>query len=475
MNTTDLGQNDLKIIDRVQVAGQSHVFKFWDDLKPESKRKLLKQLDSIDFALLARLFQEHIQGSQPMKSEGTFEPADFYTIPRTATELEERQELRRLGEKTLREGRVSAFLVAGGQGTRLGYDGPKGAFPISAIARKSLFQIHAEKLLALRKKYEAVIPWCIMTSEANHQATCGFFHEHDHFGLDPSSVRFFTQEMIPAIDRRGRLLLEAKDYVFTNPNGHGGSLSALKKSGTIDALKATGIDLIFFFQVDNVLTKICDPCFIGLHVREEAEMSAKVIRKKDPEEKVGVIGRINGQYSVIEYSDFTRAQKHARNSDGSLKFSAGSIATHLFNLDFIERENRQGLQLPFHIAHKRIPYLDDNGALVKPKQPNGYKFETFVFDALKDTKRVAVMEVDRSEEFSPLKNAEGDNSPETVHRAMSNLFGSWLHRTGIAIPRDAENNVVGDIEISPLFAIEESDLDGKLQPGLKFNGKLYLG
>jgi UDP-N-acetylglucosamine/UDP-N-acetylgalactosamine diphosphorylase len=475
MNTTDLSQNDLKIIDRVKAAEQEHVFEFWDDLDANSRRKLLAQLDSIDFALLDRLYRENVQGLSPKTSEGIFEPADFYTSPKTATELQERQDLKELGERRLREGRVAAFLVAGGQGTRLGYDGPKGAFPISPIARKPLFQIHAEKILALRRKYQAAIPWCIMTSEANYEVTRGFFDEHAYFGLDPGTVNFFSQEMIPAIDRRGHVLLDAKDHVFTSPNGHGGSLSALQKSGTIDALKPKGIDLIFYFQVDNVLTKICDPCFIGLHVHNEAEMSAKAIRKIDPEEKVGVIGRIDGQYSVIEYSDFTQEQKHARNADGSLKFSAGSIATHLFNLDFVERENREGLRLPYHVAHKRIPYIDDAGALVEPKEPNGFKFETFVFDALKDTKRVAVMEVDRAEDFSPVKNAEGNNSPDTARQAMTNLFGSWLHRSGIAIPRDPDNNVEGDIEISPLFAVEETDLDGKLEPGLKFDGKLYLG
>jgi UDP-N-acetylglucosamine/UDP-N-acetylgalactosamine diphosphorylase len=369
---------------------------------------------------------------------------------------------------------VAAFLVAGGQGTRLGYSGPKGKFRISPIKEKSLFQLHAEKILAMSRKYRANIPWYIMTSDTNHQETVDFFETCEYFGLNPKDVVFFSQEMIPALDANGRLILDAKDHIFTNPNGHGGSLSALKKSGALEDMRRRGIDLIFYFQVDNVLVKICDPVFLGYHVQNQAHMSTKVVAKTDPYEKVGVLGRMNGRLGVIEYSDLSDEQKEARNPDGSLKFGAGNIAIHVLNVDFVEQENQGGLRLPWHIAHKKIPYLDENGKRIEPKEPNGYKFETFVFDALGDAEKTVILEVKREEEFSPVKNAQGVDSPATARRDMINLFGSWLEKAGVPIPRDSQNNVKGKIEISALFALDEEELIHKIDPDLKFEGRLYL-
>ncbi len=471
---TTTNPEEQKIIDRVVKAGQEHVFRFWPELNQEARKKMLTQLNEIDYDLLVELNQAFIQATNGHFVPGKLEPAEFITIPETAEEKASFKTARAVGEKALREGRVAAFLVAGGQGSRLGYDGPKGILPISPIKEKSIFQLHADKIKARSKKYQSTIPWYIMTSETNQQQTIDFFEANKYFGLPGRDVKFFRQEMVPALDSNGKLFLDAKDHIFTNPNGHGGALSALKKSGALDDMSKRSIDFIFYFQVDNVLVKICDPVFLGFHIQKQAQMSAKIVAKTDPHEKVGVIGKMDGKLQVIEYSDFSDREKEARDSDGNLKYRAGSIAIHIFNVDFVEKENQGGLRLPWHMAHKKIWHLDQAGRLIEPDNPNGYKFETFVFDALIDTTSSAILEVRRNEEFSPVKNAIGVNSPKTAKLDMVNLFGKWLEKAGVQVPRDAQNNVVGNIEISPLFAMDEDELVTKVNSDLKFDNSLYL-
>ncbi|RMF68675.1 MAG: UDPGP type 1 family protein [Calditrichaeota bacterium] len=465
-----------RIIDRGFDAGQGHVFRFWSELDEAGRRALLAQLAEIDFALLRRLTDEFIRpGASPL-AEKRLEPAEFIPVPRTPEQHRAADAAKQTGEQALRQGRVAAFLVAGGQGTRLGFDGPKGMYPISPVKNKTLFQLHAEKLLALSRRHGATIPWYIMTSATNDAETRAFFEQHDFFGLAREDVVFFQQAMVPALDENGKLFLDRKDHVFENPNGHGGSLAALKQSGALQDMRDRGIDLIFYFQVDNVLVKICDPVFLGFHLQNEAEMSAKVVEKIDPSEKVGVVGRIDGELGVIEYSDLPEAEKRARNPDGSLKFRGGSIAIHVLDVAFVERENEGGLRLPWHVAHKKIPHLDEQGNLVEPAEPNGYKFETFVFDALRDARRAMFLEVPREEEFSPVKNAEGVDSPSTARRDMVNLFASWLEKAGVTVPRNGDGTCKTPIEVSPLYALDAEELRQKLPADLKLDGQpLYLG
>lgn len=464
-----------KIIQRVMDAGQEHVLLFWPQLSDDSRQQLLAQIAKIDFQLLQTLNEHFIQNAQGNIVQGKLEPAEFTPIPETPEELEQFQHFRELGERALKSGRVAAFLVAGGQGSRLGFDGPKGLFPFSPIKHKTLFQLYAEKILALSQRYGVVIPWYIMTSETNHEQTTQAFEVHAYFGLQAEDVQFFRQEMIPALSPEGKLFLEEKDRIFTNPNGHGGSLSALFKSGALADMRRRGIDLIFYFQVDNVLVNICDPYFLGLHLHTQAQMSTKIVSKREPEEKMGVLGKINGKLGVIEYSDLSEEDSAARNADGSLKFRAGNLAIHVFDVAFVENLNRGGLKLPWHVAHKKIAYLNEHGVRVIPEEPNGYKFETFVFDALQYAEKTAILEVPREFEFSPVKNARGIDSPATARRDQINVFGGWLEIAGLTVPRDAQNNVVGDIEISPLFALDEAEFLSKIDPNLKFDGTLYLG
>ncbi len=319
------------------------------------------------------------------------------------------------------------------------------------------------------------MPFYIMTSETNDSPTREFFERNKYFGLDPADTFFFKQEMMPALDYEGRFLLDAKDHIFTNPNGHGGSITSLYSSGALADMRARGIKHIFYFQVDNVLIKIADPFFLGYHIGRHADMSAKVAPKRDPEEKVGVVCRVGGSLTVIEYSDLPDEYKYAHNEDGSLKFSAGNLAIHILDVDFVERVNREKQSLPYHIAEKVVPFLDDSGELVRPTEKNGLKFEKFVFDALSCARATAVMEVNRDEEFAPVKNAEGEDSPESARNMMMRLSAQWLEDAGAHVPHDSDGQVKGLLEISPLFALDADELRQKLPASFEVEFPLYLG
>ena len=459
---------------RVVAAAQEHVFTFWEEFDEEQRKGLWEQIEGIDLELLKFLKKKYIDKAEERFFKGSIEPVDVIRVPQTKAQKQAETEAKVAGDSLLRSGKVAVLLVAGGLGTRLGYDAPKGTYEISPMTRRSLFQCHAEKIQALCKKYHTAIPWYIMTSSVTYDPTVAFFEHHDYFGLPGESVFFFNQGTFPALDEAGKLFLDAKDHIITNPDGHGGTLRALAKSGAIADMRRRGIEEIFYFQVDNVLIKICDPIFLGYHVQRSAEMSAKVTPKRSPDEGLGVIGRINGRVGVIEYSDLTTEDKEARTPDGQLKYRDGSIAIHILSVDFVQRLNESTLNLPFHIAHKRIPHINRDGQFINPDSPNGYKFEHFIFDALGEACQVAIMEVVREDEFSPVKNKEGNDSPETARRDLTNLYGRWLEASGVCIPRDSKGNVQGQIEISPLFALDCDELVEKVDSSLTFDGKLLL-
>jgi UDP-N-acetylglucosamine/UDP-N-acetylgalactosamine diphosphorylase len=383
---------------------------------------------------------------------------------------------RRLGEEALRQGQVAAMVVAGGQGSRLGFDHPKGMFPVGPVTNKSLFQIHAEKLLALGRRYGKSVPFLIMTSPDNDGETRAFFKEHAYFGLPAADVFFFSQGTMPAIDlATGRLLLEKPGRIFTSPNGHGGSLTALAESGLLDRLRQRGVRQVFYWQVDNPLVRVADPLFLGHHRAARAEVSSKVVPKQDPEDKLGNMVLIDGRCAMIEYSDLPRDMAVARDEHGQLRFWAGSPAIHIFEVDFLARVTQGKERIPFHVACKKVPHIDAAGATVEPDKPNALKFEMFVFDVLPRADRWTVVETSRREEFEPLKNAAGPDSPETVRQAISNLAGDWLHKAGVEVPRRADGNVSVPLEISPLFALDAAELAEKLPRGLTIRGPTYLG
>jgi len=433
--------------------GQDHVFRFWDDLSETEREALLDDIMSMDLPLMERLISDHIHGETAQADEEiSLEPCSV--IDREGDEKRGQAEER--GEECLHRGETAAFLVAGGQGTRLGFDGPKGSFPIGPVSQRSLFRIHAEKILAASQRYGVTIPWYIMTSKGNHKDTVSFFEKHSFFGMDCENIMFFSQAMIPAVDPDGRFFLSSKCSIFKNPNGHGGSLEALHTSGALADMKERGIEYISYFQVDNPLVRVIDPVFLGFHMLNNAEMSSKTVEKRDPEEKVGIVGYMNGRLGVIEYSDFPEEQKHKKNADGFLVYSAGSIAVHILNRTFAEEENREGFRLPYHKAEKRVPHIGEDGSLVEPEGKNGIKFETFVFDALRDTKASVTLRTRREDEFSPVKNSSGSDSPDTARKDMSRLYRRWLAEAGM------KGDLPDTVEISPLFADTGAELKRKL-------------
>jgi UDP-N-acetylglucosamine/UDP-N-acetylgalactosamine diphosphorylase len=382
------------------------------------------------------------------------------------------------GEAMLSAGQVAVVVVAGGQGTRLGFEGPKGTFPIGPVSAASLFQIHCEKILALARRHGRPIPLYIMTSPDNHEITSRYFAEHENFGLE--RVRLFVQGEMPAVDKaKGKILLAEKGHIALSPDGHGGTLAALAAPGDggepscLDEMREQGIRTIFYFQVDNPLVHIADPAFLGLHKKANAEVSFKVVEKVQPDEKVGVVVDVGGRPTVIEYSDLPKELAERREADGSLELWAGSIAIHVFERSFIERIVSRA-ELPFHRAVKKVKFVDETGKLIDPETPNAVKFETFIFDALPLAERYAVVECDRAIEFEPLKNATGPDSPASVRQRMSDIFAGWLEGAGAVVPRRSDGSAPFGIEISPLFALDAAELKAKVEPGTTIEGPVYL-
>jgi len=444
---------------RAVEAGQQHVFRFWDKVPADGRRRLLSHLAEIDFAELERLIETHVRHPEPPEVPADLAPAPFIPLPSTDAEHAERRRMRDRGARLLAAGKVATVTVAGGQGTRLGYDGPKGAFPVGPVSGRPLFQIFAEGLLAARRAFGAPIPWYVMTSETNDETTRAFFDQNDCFGLPPEDLHFFRQGMMPAVDFQGRLILSAPDALARSPDGHGGSLTALARSGMLADMADRGIEHLSYFQVDNPLVPPVDPVFLGYHAEAGSEMSSKMARKRDPGEKLGVFCLSEGRLRVIEYSDLPADLAEARRPDGGLRFEAGSIAIHVIARTLVERLTGGGESaLPFHRAEKKIPCLDDAGRTVTPDEPNGVKFERFIFDALPLAANPVVLEIDRSREFSPVKNAAGQDSPASARRDMVRLAARNLEEAGVRVTRDDRGEPAVRVEISPLAARTVDDL-----------------
>ena len=435
-----MGPDIEALLRRLVSAGQEHLAEHARSLAPAERAAFCRELDAVDLGLVRRLLADPVDDDL---ASGAIEPFPAVSLEGSAAES-----CRARGEALLAAGKVAAFVVAGGQGSRLGHEGPKGTYPATPLTGKPLFQVFAEKLLARGRRAGRAIPLLVMTSPLNDGETREFFARHGHFGLDPADVAFFPQGTLPAVDATGRLLLAEPTRLFRSPDGHGGSLRALHGSGELDRLRDRGVEHVFYFQVDNPLVDLCDPVFLGHHVTEGSEYSCKVVRKRDPGEKVGVVARRGGRPCVVEYSDLPADLRDARLPDGSLRFKEGSIAIHALTLDFIARLNEGGFQLPFHQARKAIPVYEQGRFVEVP----GIKFETFVFDALPFARQVAVLEVPREREFSPIKNRDGADSPATSRADQTRLFAGWLERVGVTVPRDGAGQPRHTIEISPLFA-----------------------
>ncbi len=445
-----------QLIESFNQAGQGHVFRFWNELTPAEQTQLAEQAREIDLAEIARLTDTLVRSSTGAAVDLTdLEPAPYVLLPEHGGDAADWAEARKIGEEALRAGRVAAFVVAGGQGTRLGYDGPKGTFKVTPVLQKSLFQVFAEKILAAGRRYGKPLHWFIMTSHANHVATESFFVENNFFGLSREQVHFFRQGRMPAVDLDGKILLETKSSIAMSPDGHGGSLRALDRSGALELMRREGIDVLSYFQVDNPLVRVIDPTFVGFHVRAGAELSSKMIPKAYPEEKVGHFCVQRGKSLVVEYSDLPMERQREVDAAGRLRFIAGSVAIHVFSRGFIERMAKGDEALPFHRADKKIPCVDADGNAVKPAKPNGVKFEMFVFDALPFARSSVTIEAPRGDDFSPVKNAEGVDSPQTCRDDQIRQWVRWLRAAGVEVASDATGLAPFALEVSPLFGDEE--------------------
>jgi UDP-N-acetylglucosamine/UDP-N-acetylgalactosamine diphosphorylase len=450
---------------RLAAHGQEHLLAFAAALPPARLASLLDQIDALDLDEIDDLIARYVRVKPETTMPGDLAPAPYYpNNPASAGRSYDAAKFRSLGEQLIRAGKLAAFCVAGGQGTRLGWNGPKGTFPATPVTGKPLFRVFAEQIIAAQRRYGVTIPWYIMTSPINDADTRAFFRDNNNFGIARRDIFMFPQGVMPSFDRAtGRMLLAERHELAVNPDGHGGSIRALAESRAIDDMGERGVEHISYFQVDNPLVKIVDPLFFGLHAHaadSSAEMSSKMLPKANAAEKVGVFCRAGGKTMVIEYSDLPPALAAATNADRSLRFLAGSIAIHLLGVRFVERLTEGAtFALPWHRADKKVPFIDPGtGARVEPTEPNGVKLETFVFDAIPLAASSIVYETSRAEEFAPIKNATGVDSAESSAQIQSDRNGAWLEQHGVRVPRRADGRVDARIEISPLTALEPSDL-----------------
>jgi UDP-N-acetylglucosamine/UDP-N-acetylgalactosamine diphosphorylase len=474
-----IGANKLENIrKRLKNHDQSHLLAFWEHLDVAHRQSLVAQIERLDFDKIDRWVARLVTEFLPSPVPQDLTPAPFYSV--TAVDSHQQRkydQAREFGRKLISAGKVAPFVVAGGQGTRLGFDGPKGGFAITPVQNKTLFQIFAETIVEASGRYGIALPWYVMTSPLNHDQTRDIFQRNHYFGLDKNDVFIFEQGTLPNFGFDGRILLADNATLSSSPDGHGGSLKALFQSGALAHMKERGAEFISYFQVDNPLVNILDPLFIGLHALDRAEMSSKAVLKNRPKEKVGNFCLADGKLTVIEYSDLPDEIAQKRRPDGTLLFQLGSIAIHIINTAFVEKLNTRGFQLPPHRAVKKIPCVDESGNQVEPAGPNGIKLETFVFDALPLACRSVTLQTPRAEEFGPVKNATGTDSVETARQLMVARAADWLESAGVNIPRKPDGSPDCLIEIAPGFALERSDIKEKLHqvPEIKPGDNLYLG
>lgn len=447
-------------IENLKKYGQEHLIKFYDSLNDAEKNDLTTELEKIDFANLEKLIQTYVMKKPEMTIPSDLTPAPYFPMnPETEEQKKLYADAQAEGEKLIAAGKVGCLIVAGGQGTRLGFDGPKGTYPIGPVSNKSLFSFFAESIARLQEKYNVKLYWYVMTSLLNREATEKFFAENKNFGLDADQIFFFSQGTMPAIDYNGKILMNSKSTMALSPDGHGGTLLALRKSGALAHMEKNGIEYLSYFQVDNPLVKVINPLFIGLHALQKSEMSAVMLAKTNAFEKLGNFCITNGRLEIIEYSDLPETLATQTDEKGKLKFIAGSPAIHVISRAFIEKLTESGnLSLPCHRADKKVPFIDENANLVTPEAPNAVKLETFIFDALPLASATMVLECDRAEVFAPTKNPTGVDSVESCRMMIMERDAKRLEAAGVKIPRNADGSLDAKIEISPRVAYDCEDV-----------------
>ncbi|MDR2419851.1 MAG: UTP--glucose-1-phosphate uridylyltransferase [Puniceicoccales bacterium] len=444
------------IQEHFECYGQSQVFRFWNDLDGYQRSHLIRQAESIDLPKISEhirafLFPEqHKNTSAPDK---TFSSAPYLKLPETEADQSLWEEAYVQGEAALHAGKVAVLTIAGGQGTRLGFEGPKGTLGVTPVHRKSLFQVFAEKIRFAEKKYGHFIHWFIMTSQRNHEETIQFFKKNHSFGIQ--HIHFFQQGLMPAVDFHGKILLEAKDRISMQPDGSGGVFRAFVGGSFVNILQYLNVEIISLCHIDNPLVNVIDPYFIGFHIQQRSNLSFRTIPKQYPEECVGLFVLCEGRTTFVEYTDLLPEQALACDPLGRLKLHAANAGIYIFDREFVQKLGHYDGPLPCHAAKKKVPAIDDNGNPLASTSANGIKFEHCLPDTLALASHSLLLEGKREEIFSPIKNAHGTDSPVTCHHDQLRLFAHWLTKVGVEIPVDASGLPPFDIEISPLFADNE--------------------
>ncbi len=444
---------------------QQQVLKWWQEISEPQQQQLVTQLQAVDFQTIASVWQASHDAAKDTSKADAPPRAELAKAPTAAVrqaasdeDTANRAAAAEVGQQLLADGKVAVITVAGGQGSRLGFDHPKGMFPVGPVSDRTLFQIFAEQILARKRRHGGEIPWLIMTSSATHHETEAFFQKHEFFGLDPLTVRFFQQGSMPAVDAAtGRLLLQDQASLCLSPDGHGGLVTALKSSGLLDQMAAAGIEHFFYHQVDNPTVIMCDPVLTGLHHQHGSELTTNVVRKSSPTERMGVLVELAGKLEIIEYTELTEQQASKTDESGQWIFWAGNTAIHMFSLPFFQQLTDGGCHLELHLASKSVPHLDDAGVMVEPAVPNANKFERFIFDALPLARNALIVEGNRDREFNPVKNATGSDSPVTAKAALNRIAREWMFAAGQIVSDDS------DLEISPLEALDAAEFAKKFE------------
>jgi len=439
--------------------GQSQLFHFWNQLSAPDKDNLIAQIASVDFEQIFRLVNQAEDDVDWHSLAEKAEPPQAIRLQDTEHPFSP-QEAMECGEQAIRDGKIAMILVAGGQGTRLGFDQPKGMFRIGPVSNRSLFAMHADSIQGAKRRYGVSIPMYVMTSPATDLATREYFQLHRNLGLAQDELHVFCQGTMPAVDATtGLILMESLSSIALSPDGHGGVVNALHQQNVLDMARARGIEHFFYAQVDNPLVRACDPLLVGYHLLAKSQMTTQVVSKRFATEKVGNVVSIDGRTQIIEYSDLPETAANQVLSSGSLKLWAGNIAIHVLDLMFLESSAIQNDGLPFHRALKSVPYVDLDGLMVKPSAPNAIKFERFVFDLLPLADRTIVVEGDAKEVFAPVKNADGASAdtPTSCRLALMDQHKRWLQGAGVSVSDNAK------VEINPYWALDANEVQQKIQ------------
>lgn len=467
-----------ELYDRLSKVGQEHLLKFWTELSHKEQQELAADIKELQLNEL-KLYFDRCTASlreDAIKLDDRLQPipeCQFVSIARSSDDI--LNEYRNEGYKQISKGHVGVILMAGGQGTRLGFAYPKGMYDVELQSRKTLFRLQAERILKLEQlAYDYTgqrgrITWYIMTSEHTINATLDYFVANNYFGLKRENVILFEQGSLPCFEYDGKIILDQKHRVARAPDGNGGIYRAMKNRGILKDMSSRGILYLHAHSVDNILIKVADPVFIGYCVKENADCAAKVVEKSNPNEPVGVVCMVDGKYQVVEYSEITAKTAEMRNSDGRLTFSAGNICNHFFTTQFLHKVGHTfESELKLHVAKKKIPFVDNSGKRITPEKPNGIKIEKFIFDVFEFAQKFVAMEVPRDEEFSALKNADsaGKDCPSTARNDLYRLHKKYIEAAGGIVHGN-------ECEISPFLSYAGENLE-QLVKGKSLTSPVYL-